>query len=189
HGSALARNPLTPATPFHVCSCSKTFTAAVFSRLVYDGVAAWDARVGDVVPEFELADPRANRECSFRDLATLRVGIARDGIAEWGMRQDLPKPARLARARHMPMAAPFRTRFSYSNLCYIALSLAAERLAGKPYPALVRDTLCAPLGMQDSYSAGFDVAPGADAALPHMPSAGTPVAVRDLTGPNSEGSA
>lgn len=189
HGQARTQRALTPATPFHVCSCSKTFTAAVFSRLVHDGAAAWDGLVRDVVPEFELADPRANRYCTFRDLAALRVGITRDGIAEWGMRQDLPKPARLARARHMASAAPFRARFSYSNLCYIALSLAAERLAGKPYPSLVQDLLCTPLGLLDSYSAGFGVMPGADAALPHLPVVGEPTVVRDLTGPNSEGSA
>lgn len=190
HGHAYAGRPLTPATPFHICSCSKTFTATVFSRLVHDGIATWDGLVRDVVPEFELADAQANRHCTFRDLAALRVGLSRDGIAEWGMRQDLPKPARLARARHMGAAAPFRERFSYSNLCYIALSLAAERLAGKPYPALVQELICEPLGLLDSYSAGFGVAPGANAALPHMPQAGaSPLAVRDLTGANSEGSA
>jgi CubicO group peptidase (beta-lactamase class C family) len=153
-------------------------------------MARWDGLVRDVVPEFELADAQANRHCTFRDLAALRVGLGRDGIAEWGMRQDLPKPVRLARARHMATVAPFRERFSYSNLCYIALSLAAERLAGQPYPSLVQERVCEPLGLLDSYSAGFGVAPGANAALPHMPQAGAPpVAMRDLTGANSEGSA
>src|SRR3546814_6106866 len=34
HGEAQAGLAITPATPFHICSCSKIFTAAVFSRLV-----------------------------------------------------------------------------------------------------------------------------------------------------------
>lgn len=189
HGMARPGQRVTPATPFHICSCAKTFTAAVFSRLVQDGSATWDGRVHDVVPEFEFGDPAVTRECTFRDLATMRTGLSRSGIAEWGMRQDLPKADRLARARHMDLASPFRGSFSYSNLCYIALSLAAERLAGKPYPLLMQELICAPLGLADSHSAGFAARLAADAAVPCLPIAGEQVTVRDLTGPNSEGSA
>ncbi|HXD35614.1 MAG TPA: serine hydrolase domain-containing protein [Rhodanobacter sp.] len=189
HGEAQAGLAVTPATPFHICSCSKTFTAAVFSRLVQDGAAAWDRPIHEVVPEFGFDDPWTTRHCTFRDLATQRTGLTRDGIAEWGIRQDLPKETRLARARHMDFSAPFRDRFSYSNLGYIALSLAAERLAGRPYPTLVQDLICTPLAMSDSFSAGFGAASLAHAAMPHLPIAGRPTRVRDLTGPNSEGSA
>lgn len=189
HGEAQAGLAVTPATPFHVCSCSKTFTAAVFSRLVQDGAADWDRPIHEVVPEFGFGDPWTTRHCTFRDLATQRTGLSRDGIAEWGIRQDLPRETRLARARHMASSAPFRDRFSYSNLGYIALSLAAERLAARPYATLVRDLICAPLAMSDSFSAGFEPASLAHAARPHLPIAGIPTRVRDLTGPNSEGSA
>ncbi|HXS04273.1 MAG TPA: serine hydrolase [Rhodanobacter sp.] len=189
HGEAQPGRRVTPSTPFHVCSCSKPFTAAVFSQLVQDGAVAWDTPVHTVVPEFEFGDPWVSAHCTFRDLASLRVGLTRAGIAEWGIGQNLSREIRLVRARHMDFAAPFRDRFSYSNLCYIALSLAAERLAGKPYPDLVQDLICTPLGLADSYSAGFAVEPGADVALPCLPVSGVPTRVRDLTGPNSEGSA
>lgn len=189
HGLARPGQAVTAATPFHICSCAKTFTAAVFSRLVQDGSTTWDTPVHGLVPEFEFGDPAVTRDCTFRDLATMRTGLGRDGIAEWGIRQDLPKAVRLARARYMGSVSPFRSTFSYSNLGYIALSLAAERLTGKPYPQLVRELLCAPLGLADSYSAGFTSAPDDHAASPCLPIAGEPVSVRDLTGPNSEGSA
>lgn len=189
HGEAQPGYAVTPATPFHVCSCSKTFTAAVFSRLVQDGTAAWDRPIHEVVPEFGFDDPWISRHCTFRDLATQRVGLTRDGIAEWGIRQDLSKETRLSRARHMAFSAPFRDRFSYSNLGYIALSLAAERLAGRPYPTLVQDLICTPLEMSDSFSAGFGPTYRAHAATPCLPIDGRPTRVRDLTGSNSEGSA
>jgi CubicO group peptidase (beta-lactamase class C family) len=188
-GEGRAGQRVTAATPFHVCSCSKTFTAAVFSRLVAEGAATWDAPIRDVLPELRFSDAAADNGCTFRDLATMRVGLARDGIAEWGIRQQLPREERLARARHMDFVAPFRSRFSYSNLCYIALSLAAERLAGQPYAQLVQDLICAPLGLSDTSSAGFGTLPPASAAIPHLPVAGATRGVRDLTGPNSEGSA
>src|SRR5690606_28337338 len=71
----------------------------------------------------------------------------------------------------------------------IALALAAERLAGKPYASLLHELVCSPLGMADSYSSGFGVAPDANAALPSLEVGGEPTRIRDLTGPNSEGSA
>jgi len=189
HGEARPGCPVGPDTPFHVCSCSKPLTAAVFAWLVQQGVAGWDEPVHAVVPEFVLADPWVGRRCTFRDLAAMRVGLARDGIAEWGMDPQRPKVERLARAAHMDFETAFRDGFAYSNLCYIALSLAAERLAGRPYSALVQASLLDPLGMQDARSAGFGVPPPPQAALPHLGSAHGPLPVRELTGPNSEGSA
>jgi CubicO group peptidase (beta-lactamase class C family) len=190
-GRARPDHDVTDATPFHICSCSKTFTAAVFSRLVQEGQTRWEQPAFEVLPELCFDDPSVTRRCTFRDLASMRVGLSRNGIAEWGIRQDLPKEARLSRLRFMRSEAGFRDRFVYSNLAYIALSLAAERITGRRYADLVRDHLCMPLAMHDTASLGQDAAPefGEDAALPALPSSGGPVFVRDLTGPNSEGSA
>jgi CubicO group peptidase (beta-lactamase class C family) len=188
-GLGCADRYVTTATPFHICSCSKTFTAAVFSRLVQDGIAGWEQPVHEVLPELQFGDVWITRHCTFRDLACMRTGLSREGIAEWGIEQRLPKESRLARVRHMRHDAPFRDRFSYSNLGYIALSLAAERLAGAPYGALIQEFICKPLAMQDTFSAGFGVQSGAEIAAPAFSVMGAPSFVRDLTGPNSEGSA
>lgn len=188
-GLGRANRDVTAATPFHICSCSKTFTAVVFTRLVQDGVTDWEQPVHDVLPELQFGDPWITRHCTFRDLACMRTGLSREGIAEWGIDQSLRKEGRLARVRHMRHDAPFRDRFSYSNLGYIALSLAAERLAGVPYDDLVQEFICTPLAMQDTFSAGFGTPPAAHMAAPALTVMGEPRFVRDLTGPNSEGSA
>jgi CubicO group peptidase (beta-lactamase class C family) len=188
-GLASAERYVTTATPFHICSCSKTFTAAVFSRLVQDGIAGWEQPVHEVLPELQFGDSWITRHCTFRDLACMRTGLSREGIAEWGIDQRLPKESRLARVRHMRHDAPFRDRFSYSNLGYIGLSLAAERLAGMPYDGLIQEFICKPLAMQDTFSAGFCIQLDAEVAVPAFSALGAPRFVRDLTGPNSEGSA
>lgn len=180
---------VTAATPFHICSCSKTFTAATFARLVQEGVTGWDMPVRDVVPEVLPPDAPFAALCTFRDLAAMRTGLGRAGVAEWGIRQDIPASDRLAFGRHIGLAAPFRDRFSYSNLSYIALALAGERLAGRPYAELVRALVLEPLGMARTMSAGQGQPVPADAAEPQMPFRGRMVGVRELTGPNSEGSA
>src|SRR3546814_12836335 len=71
------------------------------------------------------------KKVTFRDLAGMRVGLTREGVAEWGFRQEVPKEARLERARHMRLSGRFRADFNYSNLCYIALGLATERLSNR----------------------------------------------------------
>src|SRR3546814_5014468 len=109
----------------------------------------------------------------------MRVGLGRAGIAEWGIRQDIPREARLRHGCELEPVAAFRDRFSYSNLCYIALCLAAERLTGKTYATLVRDLVCAPLGMTQTVSIGDGVP--SSAAMPQLPVAGRMTPVRDLT--------
>jgi CubicO group peptidase (beta-lactamase class C family) len=188
-GEARPGRPVTSTTPFHICSCSKTFTAATFARLVQEGIAEWDMLVRDVVPEFLPPDAPFAALCTFRDLAAMRTGLGRAGVAEWGIRQDIPASERLAFGRHIGLSAPFRDRFSYSNLSYIALALAGERLAGRPYAELVRGLVLDPLGMSQTMSAGQSRTAPADAAEPQMPSRGRMGGVRELTGPNSEGSA
>ena len=176
--------PVTPGTRFHICSCSKAFTALAFAALVKQGLTEWDASAFAVVPEFELADPWISRQMTFRDLAGMRTGLGRDGIAEWGFRAEAPPAQRLSRARFMAFEAPFRDRFSYSNLGYIALAVAAERISGLSFEACLDQFVLRPLQLK---SAGLG--PGPNAAEPHMPIRGRMRPVPELTGDSSRGSA
>lgn len=178
------RAPVDLDTPFHICSCSKAFTALVFARLVGAGLADWDAPVAPVLPEFALAEPWVTDHATFRDLAAMRLGLDRNGIAEWGFRPDAAAEERIARARFMGAATPFRDRFAYSNLSYVALSVAAARLAGQSFPELLGQLAFAPLNLAQ---ASFGPTPRS--ARPHMPIAGRMVEVPELTGPSSQGTA
>lgn len=182
-------HPIDQSTSFHICSCSKMFVAAAFSRLVEDGAASWEEPAARIVPEFSLEDEALTQRVTFRDLAAMRVGLTREGVAEWGIRQELPKQVRLARARHMHLSGRFRSDFSYSNLCYIALGLAAERLSRRSLDALMREVVFEPADMKGALSSGFGSPPPADRAEPHLPIDGSARRVAELTGPNSEGSA
>src|SRR3546814_444162 len=119
----------------------------------------------------------------------MRVGLTREGVAEWGFRQEVPKEARLERARHMRLSGRFRADFNYSNLCYIALGLATERLSNRSLNELMLEAIFEPAGMGDSLSSGFGSPPPPGCAEPHMPIDGAARRVAELTGPNSEGSA
>ncbi len=171
-------------TPFHICSCSKAFTALLFAKLVARRLTSWDAAVADIVPAFELPDAWVSRHATFRDLAGMRVGLQRNGIAEWGFRPEARVEERLGRVRFMSFDAPFRDRFSYSNLCYIALAKAAAQICGLSVEACIREIILQPLQLSN---AGLHAT--AWTALPHMPIDGRMTPVPELTGDSSQGSA
>lgn len=171
-------------TLFHVCSCSKAFTAAALAQLVAQGVTSWDSPVQRILPEFAVCDPWIAEHLTIRDLAGMRLGLSRAGIAEWGFRPDVPVLQRLARARGMAFDTPFRDRFSYSNLGYIALAAVTARLAGMDYARCMEQLVFAPRGLRRAR-----LRPQRDKALPHLPVDGRMAPVPELTGESSEGSA
>src|SRR3546814_20292728 len=77
------------------------FVAAAFSRLVEEGVARWDEPAMRVIPEFRLSDERLTKKVTFRDLAGMRVGPTREGVAEWGYSQEVTKEATLEHVRQL----------------------------------------------------------------------------------------
>jgi CubicO group peptidase (beta-lactamase class C family) len=176
--------PVTIDTPFHLCSCSKAFTALALASLVDDSLTDWDAPVGAIVPEFQLADAWISRHATLRDLAGMRTGLERAGIAEWGFRPDAPMIERLSRAKFMALEAPFRDRFTYSNLGYVALAVAAERISGEAFEHCLRRRVFQPLNLK---AASLQAGPAA--ASPHLPLGGVMTPVPELTGASSQGSA
>jgi CubicO group peptidase (beta-lactamase class C family) len=183
-GDAGCGVPVSTSTLFHICSCSKAFTAAAFANLVDQGVASWDMPVRAIVPEFVLADAGIANACTMRDLGGMRLGLSREGIAEWGFRPDAPVTDRLQRARAMAFEAPFRSRFCYSNIGYITLALATARLAQTDYARSMQELVFAPAGLRHAA-----MQPAASDAKPHLPVGGKLTPVPDLTGDNSQGSA
>lgn len=181
---AVERIAASADTLFHVCSCSKAFTAAAVARLVEDGGVTWDTAVHEVLADFALSDRWISEHLTIRDLAGMRLGLSRSGIAEWGFRPEAPVLERLARARGMSFEAPFRDRFSYSNLNYIALAAATARLMGVDYARCMEELIFSPHGLRRTR-----LRPDADTARPHLPVDGRMIPVPELTGESSEGSA
>lgn len=174
-------------TPFHVCSLSKHFVAAAALQLADEGLLDLHGPCGGLLPEFLPGG--AEGSCTLKTLMTMRTGLGREGVAEWGFDQRRPRTERLARARFMPLIRQPETGFTYSNLGYIALGLALERTTGRSINELLESMFFAPLGLRESFSAGFGVRVPDGAHAPAIDVGGSPVSVEDLTGPNSEGSA
>ncbi len=134
-------------------------TAALYARLVERGEAEWGAPVTTLFPDLEI------------DPGWSAVTIDDVFVGESGLQPDLsraameaayddvrPLPAQRSEATAAALArAPRRPgRFRYSNLGYVVIGAAIERIAGAPYEQALATHVLEPLGIT---SGGFGAPP------------------------------
>ena len=141
------KTPVTPNTPFFIGSATKAFTATLVGMLVDDGRMRWDDPVETCLPEFKLAvqstDP--NDRATLRDLLSHRTGFAVPAFLQTNT--GLSSDEILRRASSAEALAPFRQRFLYNNVQYLAAGSAAAAAGGASWDALMKARILTPLGM------------------------------------------
>lgn len=177
------RTPVSPDwTLFSIGSISKTMTAlALLDQLERHGKGP-DAAVADLAG---LPALRRAGGVTVAQLLAHTAGFEEAGPAFYHAAPFLvPPSARDHLARTMPaLVYPPGTRRAYSNYGYAVAGEAAARLAGVSYPALLRQSLFAPLGMRSAsavqplpsdlagrMATGYAADPGADGAPRAVPS-------------------
>ncbi len=163
-GTAGDGGPVTPQTPFHIGSISKSFTALAVMQLAEQGEIDLDAPVRAYLPWFRVADEEASRHITVRHLLHQT-----SGLAEQTYMADLPPDATLEEAvrdlRRAEPVDPPGAAFHYFNPNYATLGLIVETVAGQPYGDYVREHIFDPLAMTHSAAtperiAQMDVAQG-----------------------------
>ena len=144
--------PVTPKTLFAIGSSSKAFTASLVGMMVDEGKMNWDDPVTRFLPYFKLNidsdDPEA--EVTIRDLLAHRTGFTRMGLLWAGgkvSREDVLRTATGAEPW-----APFREKFYYNNVAFLAAGMAAGVAADSSWDRLLAGRLFSPLGMKSSSS-------------------------------------
>ncbi|PSK85013.1 CubicO group peptidase (beta-lactamase class C family) [Murinocardiopsis flavida] len=149
YGRGSGGAPLTARTPMAIGSLSKSVTSLAVAQLVDDGLLGFDDPVRDHLPEFRLADPRADR-ITVRMLLTQTSGMADPGFPE--MRRPQPRDlkgavARLASAR---LVADPGTRWNYHNPNYHVAARLVEVVADRPFAEHLRTRVFGPAGMDQT---------------------------------------
>ncbi|WP_340536875.1 serine hydrolase domain-containing protein [Nocardioides sp. GXZ039] len=130
---------VTASTPFLWGSVSKPVTATLAVRLAGDGTLGLDARVGDLVPSYEMVTVRQllDHTSGLPEGLELtdRYDDGRDIASVVDQVDDLD-----------PLAAP-GAEHSYSSLNYIVLAAMIERATGRPFADVLRERLLEPAGM------------------------------------------
>lgn len=141
---------------WHLGSNTKAMTAALYARLVEQGLAGWDAPLPRLFPDLPV-DPAWN-DVTINQLFGHRAGVRDSAVipvwmmTAWGGADVRDLRTRLAETvLTRPPAGPTGA-FSYSNAGYILAGAAIERLTGRAWEEVMRQQVFEPLGMA---SAGF----------------------------------
>lgn len=138
--------PVTPATLFQVASISKSVAAVATVRSRIDLDADVNQRLrGWHVPDGPLT---AQHPVTVRALLSHTAGVAGDDL--FGYPAAEPCPALLQSLAKAEIKSVPGSRYAYSSLGYAVLQQDLVDTTGRPFDALARDTVLAPLGMRDS---------------------------------------
>ncbi|HZQ68861.1 MAG TPA: serine hydrolase domain-containing protein [Terriglobales bacterium] len=139
-----ASSPLSAESIFDLASVSKVIATTAMAMVLYErGVLDLDTPLSSIVPEFAGDDPRRNQ-------VTLRLLLAHSsGLPAYeklflrcGDRAEL-----LREAFATPLSADPGTHAIYSDIGFILLGIALERLADEPLNQFCQREVFGPLGM------------------------------------------
>lgn len=148
-----ANTPATAETVFAIGSSTKAFSSTLAAMMVDEGKLGWDDPASQHLEGFELAIEVKDAEekgqvATIRDLLAHRTGFTRMGILWAGGK--VPRAEVLRYATQAKPVAPFRDRFLYNNVTYMAGSMTAVQVAGTSWEELVQARLLEPLHMDHS---------------------------------------
>jgi CubicO group peptidase (beta-lactamase class C family) len=154
--ASLARGgnlPVQPATLFDLASLTKVVATATMSMLLYErGLLDLDAPVAAIVPEFISASPETKQDLRRREV-TLRMLLAHcSGLPAYErlFRKARTRDALLHAAVAMSLATDPGQRSEYSDLGFIILGVALERLANESLDRFCQREVFGPLGMTNT---------------------------------------
>ncbi len=160
-------------TLYQIASCSKAFTATAAAVLATEGKLDFDTPVIEYMPDFRLNDRYATENLTVRDLLSHRSGLPRHEYAWYGTgfgRQEL-----MGHLKDLPLTAPIRYTFQYSNFNYLIVGCLIERISGMEFEEFLTEKLLKPIGMNRSVARAAYMRADENHALPfsHEDSYGT----------------
>ncbi|MDQ0462661.1 CubicO group peptidase (beta-lactamase class C family) [Caulobacter ginsengisoli] len=155
-------------TIFPTASTGKAFTVAALATLVDEGKIAWDDKVIDRLPGFQMYDPWVTREMTIRDLLVHRSGLGLGaGDLLFVPSSNLSRAESVRRLRYIKPATSFRSGYAYDNVLYMVAGQLIEAVTGQTWETYVREHVLKPAGMLDSTSDDADRFRNPNRAWPH----------------------
>jgi CubicO group peptidase (beta-lactamase class C family) len=140
--------PVGPDTIFPTGSTGKAVTVAALATLVDAGKIAWDDKVTDRLPGFQMYDPWVTREMTIRDLLVHRSGLGLGaGDLLFVPRTNIPRAEAVRRLRYIKPATSFRSSYAYDNVLYMVAGQLIEAVTGETWEDYVRKHVFAPAQM------------------------------------------
>lgn len=137
--------PVLADTPFDLASLTKIFAGTALLSLFDERRFALDDPIVSIIPEFGGHDPR-RRAVTFRHLLAHTSGLP----AHVSFRDEVASAAVIARVCATPLTAKPGTRVEYSDLGFMLVGLAIERLSGAPLADAIAQRVLEPLEAVDA---------------------------------------
>jgi len=153
-------------TVFRLASVSKCFAPVLTGMLVEDHVLAWNDKIIQYVPDFELKSREQTEKLNLKHILSHTVGLpyhTYTNLVEEG--EDLH--SMLLKLRDVNMINKVGTVYSYQNVAYSLISEVIHSATGKTYEQLMTERVFQPLHM-DHASISYDsISKNHNVALPH----------------------
>lgn len=147
--------PITLNDEFHLGSCTKAMTATLTAMLIEEGKLKWSTTLGEL-----FGDTVKNMNPAWRAVTVQQVLAHRAGLPRWPgpflyarlcFSKATPQQQRQMIAEHVlskaPQSAPGK-KFAYSNVGYVLIGEALEKITGRTWEDLMRERLFTPLGIK-----------------------------------------
>ncbi|WP_306361548.1 serine hydrolase [Nocardia sp. CC227C] len=140
---------ITADTPMPVASLSKSFAALAVMQLVEAGRVDLDAPVRQYLPEFGMADRRAET-ITVRQLLNQTSGMSDRAFPDLKRPQAHSLAEAVDRLHGAGLADEPGTDYHYHNPNYQVAARLVELVSGQPYADYLRERIFGPLGMDES---------------------------------------
>jgi len=146
---------------WHVGSCGKSITAALYARLVERGDTGWGVPLPELIPDLDGPVDPGWAGVVIDDVFVCEAGLPAnltkaEMLTTWEDTRDLQEQRSEVAARALTRPPHRPGRFRYSNLGYILIGAVIERITGMPFELALRTHVFEPLGIG---SGGFGPPP------------------------------
>jgi len=152
-----SKAPVTPKTLFQAASLSKPVTAMAVLRLAETGKVALDAPVNSMLRSWKLPDGPFTGGVTLERILSHSASMTVGGFSGYPPGALLPTLVETLNGRPPANNKPIRVDaepgkgFRYSGGGYEVVQAVLVDVTGQTFPALMRDTVLGPVGMEDSY--------------------------------------
>jgi CubicO group peptidase (beta-lactamase class C family) len=166
--------PITPDTLFQAASISKPLTALAALRMVEAKELTLDADINTLLTSWKLPPGPKGEYATLRQLLSHTAGTSVSGFPGYAHDANVPTLVQVldgaapANTKPVRIETPPGSDWRYSGGGYTVVQQALIDRAGKPFPAMLQESVLAPLGMKDSsFSQPLPASLLARAAMPH----------------------
>jgi CubicO group peptidase (beta-lactamase class C family) len=153
-----SKTPVTPKTLFQAGSISKPVTAAAALSMVEHGQLSLDQNVNDQLQSWKVPDNEFTQteKVTLRRILSHTAGLTVHGFPGYDVDAPLPTVVQVLNGEKPANTAPVRvdfvpgTKLRYSGGGVTIEQLLMTDVSGKPFAALLRETVLDKIGMSDS---------------------------------------